>query len=62
VTRPIPDFWLQRAVYLHSPGRIYLSHYICPHLKLKPSYKDVYLRRRKKYQLTDMEQQLLVDE
>ena len=46
---------MQRAVYLHSPGNIYISHHVCKHLKLKPNYKDVYLKRRKRYQLTDIE-------
>jgi hypothetical protein len=55
ICRPVPDFWVPRAVYLHSPGNIYISHHICKHLKLKPNYKDVYTKKRRQYQLTDVE-------
>lgn len=53
---------MQKAVYLHSPGTISLAHLVCKHLKLKPHYKDVYLRHRRPIQASPAELSLLQEE
>lgn len=45
--RPIPEFWLQKAIYTYNPGKLHLFHLLCPHKNVRPVFRDVYARTRK---------------
>jgi hypothetical protein len=62
VTKPVPDFWMQSSVFLHTPNPLLISQYLCKHDELNPSYKDVYIKPRKNMAMNEVEKRIYLGE
>jgi len=40
---------------------MYISHHLCEHLKLRPCYRDVYVKIRRDYEIDGIEQKLFFE-